>query len=498
VDARSDIFSFGSVLYEMLTGKRAFEGRSGISTLSSILRDDVNPIYAAAPAVPPALEQIVQRCLSKEPAGRWQSMKEIEAALLALQRQLDPEGQFASPLPAVSLSVAVLPEPAFAEQGAAEWGESSPGMPVSLKSAASVGSASPVAPAPMNGPSKVTPAPVSSPLHPGAPYPSPLVSNPPASKRPGPPQSSPPGTTARQRPLAPQAAAPRRASRSFSETSPKLLTLALVLIGAVLVAGAGIGGWYWKTHLASSASAAIATSLPAAPTPPVPALALPVQETAPPAENPQAVERPPETVPPAPVKADDAAKSAKVKRTPKPKPDKTAKIIPPAPAPVAPPPPAPEPVAAPPAPEPAPEPKPVIQSTPVTVSDALPFLINLTEDVPADATEGQALHFTVGEDLHVGDKTVIAKGAMVTGEVVGEAGKKRFLGLGGHKLTFRLTQAQAVDGRRLAVRALAKNDGPPARPFGNIKGAKSKGYVARQGAMYVAYIDGDQIVAVRN
>ncbi len=43
VDARSDIFSFGSVLYEMLTGKRAFEGRSGISTLSSILRDDVGP-----------------------------------------------------------------------------------------------------------------------------------------------------------------------------------------------------------------------------------------------------------------------------------------------------------------------------------------------------------------------------------------------------------------------------------------------------------------------
>jgi len=48
------------------------------------------------------------------------------------------------------------------------------------------------------------------------------------------------------------------------------------------------------------------------------------------------------------------------------------------------------------------------------------------------------------------------------------------------------------------VRALAKNDGAPARPFGNIKGSKSKGYVARQGAMYVAYIDGDQIVAVRN
>ena len=56
VDARSDIFSFGDVLYEMVTGKRAFEGRSGISTLSSILRDDVRPIHEAAPEVPPLLE----------------------------------------------------------------------------------------------------------------------------------------------------------------------------------------------------------------------------------------------------------------------------------------------------------------------------------------------------------------------------------------------------------------------------------------------------------
>src|SRR5271170_5657954 len=98
VDARSDIFSFGSVLYEMVTSKRAFEGRSGISTLSSILRDDVKPIYDAAPDVPPLLEQIILRCLPKDPMARWQSMKEIEGALIALQRQLDPGGQYAAPV----------------------------------------------------------------------------------------------------------------------------------------------------------------------------------------------------------------------------------------------------------------------------------------------------------------------------------------------------------------------------------------------------------------
>ncbi len=133
------------------------------------------------------------------------------------------------------------------------------------------------------------------------------------------------------------------------------------------------------------------------------------------------------------------------------------------------------------------------------VSDALPFVLNLAEDVPADAPEGQALRFTVSQDLQVGDKTVIAKGATVTGAVAGESAKKGFLGIRGHKLTFRLTQAEAVDGRKLAVRALAgKNeDGPTNRPFDSGKGSKAKGYAALQGTMYIGYIDGDQIVAVR-
>ena len=147
-----------------------------------------------------------------------------------------------------------------------------------------------------------------------------------------------------------------------------------------------------------------------------------------------------------------------------------------------------------------PAPKPVIQTTPVTVSDALPFVINLAQDVPADAAEGQPLKFTVSEGLRIGDKTVIAKGATVTGSVTGESGKKKFLGIGGgHKLTFRLTQAEAVDGRQLTVRAIAGKgeDGVPIRSFETAKSSKSKGYAALQGTVYVAYVDGDQMVAVR-
>jgi serine/threonine protein kinase len=466
VDARSDIFSFGSVLYEMLTGKRAFEGRSGISTLSSILRDDVKPLNEAAPDTPPLLEQIVLRCLPKEPASRWQSMKEIEGALLALQRQLDPEGHFASPLPTGPLSS----DPAFSTPSSLVNPELSAARAVLGTSVSDsdpfIGSPPPSTTAPpVNGPSSKTP------LKP--------PSQPPADK-------PSPGTR--------QTQAAQVASRP-SGNSQKLSVLVLGVIGVLLVAAAVIGGWYWKNHQAAPTSVATATLPPASATPPAP-----VQATPPPAENPAVVPPPTETAPatPLPANADDASKTAKPKRTPKPKPDKTAKIITPAPAPVVIPPPPPAPLATPPPVAPTPAPKPIVQ-TPVMVSDALPFVINLAEDVPADVTEGQPLRFTVSEGLQVDNKTVIAKGATVTGAVMGESGKKGFLGIKGHKLMFRLTQAEAVDGRRLAVRAIAgkSDDGPAMRSFDTTKGSKTKGYAAMQGTVYIGYIDGDQIVSVR-
>src|SRR5437016_3127157 len=90
VDARSDIFSFGSVLYEMVTGRRAFEGGSKLSTLSAILHKDPQPPGDLAPSLPAELEKIISSCLRKDPNARWQSMKEIQNALDALKRQLDP------------------------------------------------------------------------------------------------------------------------------------------------------------------------------------------------------------------------------------------------------------------------------------------------------------------------------------------------------------------------------------------------------------------------
>jgi hypothetical protein len=150
-------------------------------------------------------------------------------------------------------------------------------------------------------------------------------------------------------------------------------------------------------------------------------------------------------------------------------------------------------------PKPAPS-KPAVALAPVAVNDALPFRIILAADVPTDAPEGQALRFTVVDGLQVDGTTVIAKGAVVTGSVTGETGKKKILGIGGgSKLTFRLLQADAVDGKKVNVRALSgkRADGPTIRTFETLKGSKTKGLAAVQGTEYIAYIDGDQTVSVR-
>ena len=90
VTARSDIFSFGAVLYEMLTGQCAFRGSSPISTLSAVLRDGIQPIVELSPDVPFELESIVETCLKKDPDQRFQSMREIQEALAPLKRLYDP------------------------------------------------------------------------------------------------------------------------------------------------------------------------------------------------------------------------------------------------------------------------------------------------------------------------------------------------------------------------------------------------------------------------
>ena len=80
-DLRTDIFAFGAVVYEMATGKKAFEGKTQASLIGSILKDQPAPISSVQTLVPAALDQIVQTCLAKDPDDRWQSAGDLARQL---------------------------------------------------------------------------------------------------------------------------------------------------------------------------------------------------------------------------------------------------------------------------------------------------------------------------------------------------------------------------------------------------------------------------------
>ena len=89
VDARSDIFSFGSMLYEMLTGQRAFTGGSKLASLSAVLHQEPQPASQTVADLPPELERIIARCMKKDPARRWQSMADVKVALEELREETE-------------------------------------------------------------------------------------------------------------------------------------------------------------------------------------------------------------------------------------------------------------------------------------------------------------------------------------------------------------------------------------------------------------------------
>jgi serine/threonine-protein kinase len=426
VDTRSDIFSFGVVFYEMLTGARAFSGDSALSTLSAILRDEHKPMIEIAPDVPPQLELLITRCLRKNPDERWQSMKDVLAALGALKHESDSGQLYRSRIQAVQMT-------------------------------------------------------------------------------------------------------PRPPEKKKSSTPLFAGMGALVL----LLAGGGAGGWWWMKHRAAAPPPPEVVAVPV-PVPAAPVVTPPPAPTEAVLNNDSIIEmvaskvptsvilsqmraqktdfvltsseiirlskagvsgplieamRNPTKIAPQPVEARKAPIVA-AKPTPTPVPTPVAAVAPPPQAAkVVTPPPAPVPVkaAAPPS----------AATASVALTDGMPFSIKLAEDVPADAEEGRPLRFTAVDGLKVGDNVVIAKGATVTGAIL-EAGKKKVFGLGG-KATFRLLKADAVDGKKLNVRAEPSKgrDGPAKRPIDSGAKGKTKEIAAAAGSQYVAYIEGDQTVAVK-
>ncbi len=434
VDARSDIFSFGAVLYEMVTGFRAFKGDSSVSTLSAVLRDEVRPISEIAPDVPLELEQIIDRCLYKNPDNRFQSMKEVEQALTTLRRYSDS---------------GVLYRPS----------SNPPAPPVPPVSA------SPQIPSP-------TPEPA-----PNEPAETPLEA------------SSMPQASARS---------PRAERRARKDLIFGIVCLFILVIGA-------FGSWWYSQRRAASpATSQTPTTAQAPVTGPAPSVTTPAP---PPVEsvltNDNIVEMVQAQVAPSIIisqirsskthfnfstselirlsKAGVPEIVINTMRDPKgastsalpPKPVVPGEVLPPGKT-------------------------GSHEAVMLSVDDGLPFRITLDQDVLADAPQGELLRFTVTDGLQVGDALVIAKGAGVTGAIASEAGKKKFLGIGG-KATFRLEKVEAIDGQKIGIRAAAKRraDGPATRPLDSGKGSKSKELAAARGTQYVGYIDGQQTVSVR-
>ncbi len=103
-DARSDMFAFGALVYEMISGKKAFTGKSQVSVMAAILDQDPPSLVSLMPAAPPALDRLIRKCLAKDPEGRWQNAGDVASELEWIAETLgEPVAQ--------SAPTAVVPAP---------------------------------------------------------------------------------------------------------------------------------------------------------------------------------------------------------------------------------------------------------------------------------------------------------------------------------------------------------------------------------------------------
>jgi serine/threonine-protein kinase len=86
-DVRTDVFAFGAVLYEMVTGRRAFNGPTAASVISSIMKDQPQPIGELQPLSPPQLDHVLGRCLAKDPDDRWQDVRDLTRELVWIRHE---------------------------------------------------------------------------------------------------------------------------------------------------------------------------------------------------------------------------------------------------------------------------------------------------------------------------------------------------------------------------------------------------------------------------
>ena len=108
VDSRSDIFSFGAVIYEMTTNRRAFEGKDYLSLATAILEKEPPPVSVVAPSTPVHLDHAIRRCLAKDPEERWQSAKDLACELEWIGESLQPQSSAGSLFSGKKLWLAIV------------------------------------------------------------------------------------------------------------------------------------------------------------------------------------------------------------------------------------------------------------------------------------------------------------------------------------------------------------------------------------------------------
>ena len=104
-DARSDVFSFGATLYEMVTGRRPFDGASQATVIGAILKDAPAPLREVEPGIPRRLDRVVRTCLAKDPEDRWQTMRDLKREL----GWIDPTGESEEPDPEPAAATPAAP-----------------------------------------------------------------------------------------------------------------------------------------------------------------------------------------------------------------------------------------------------------------------------------------------------------------------------------------------------------------------------------------------------
>jgi TolB-like protein/Tfp pilus assembly protein PilF len=106
IDRRSDVFSFGCILFETITGRKPFEGSDAIDSLNKIIREPAPPISSLNPTAPNDLQRIVRRCLAKDPDERYQTIKDVAIELKEVRRELESSGGSETTVTATSPSEA--------------------------------------------------------------------------------------------------------------------------------------------------------------------------------------------------------------------------------------------------------------------------------------------------------------------------------------------------------------------------------------------------------